>query len=147
MRYRRLVTLVAVLVSCCAPAFAHHMAVVTQKQSSVQNLSSVELRKMFRSDMKKWPNGRDIVIVINRNSSASMEMLQRFTRLTGDKAKAFLAEHKSQFVVVDSDDQVLDTVSTTVGALGVLGVRAIDSRIKVLKIDGKLPLEKDYLPD
>jgi hypothetical protein len=31
--------------------------------------------------------------------------------------------------------------------LGVLGVRAIDSRIKVLKIDGKLPLEKDYLPD
>ena len=147
MRCRKISTLIAVMVSCCASAFAHHVAVITQKQSSIQNLSSVELGKIFKSDMKKWPNGRDVVIVVNRNSPASMGLLQRFTGLTGDKGKAFLAEHKSLFVIVDSDDQVLDTVAARLGAIGMVAVRAIDSRIKVLKIDGKLPLEKGYLPD
>jgi ABC-type phosphate transport system substrate-binding protein len=147
MRYRKLLVLVAVLVSCYASAFAHHVAVITQKENSLQNLSSVELGKIFKSDMKKWPNGRDIVIVLNANSPDSMEMLQHFTRLSSDKGKAFLAEHKSLFVIVDSDDQVLDMVSARPGSLGMVDVRAIDSRIKVLKIDGKLPLEKGYLPD
>ena len=147
MRCRKLLMLVAVLVSCYASAFAHHIAVVTQKQSSLQNLSTVELGKIFKSDMKKWPNGNNIVIVVNRNSPVSMEMVQHFTRLSGDKGRAFLAEHKSLFVIVDSDDQVLEMVAARLGALGMVDVRAIDSRIKVLKIDGKLPLEKGYLPD
>lgn len=147
MRCSKIATLIAVMLSCCTSAFAHHIAVITQKQSSIQNLSSAELEKIFKSDTKKWPNGREIVIVVNRNSPASMEMLQRFTRLNGDKGKAFLTQHKSLFVVVDSDGQVLDMVAARLGAIGMVDVRAIDSRIKVLKIDGKLPLEKGYLPD
>jgi hypothetical protein len=147
MRCRRISTLVALVLSCCASAFAHHVAVVTQKENSIQNLTTAELGKILKSDIRKWPNGREIVVVINRNSTGSMEILQRLTRLPADKAREFMAEHKSVFVVVDSDAQVLEMVSAKAGALGIVPVRAVDGSIKVLKIDGKLPLEKGYLPD
>lgn len=147
MKYLKLSTLVAIILSCCASAFAHHIAIVAQKQGSVQNLTRAELGKILKSDTKKWPNDRDIVVVINKNSTSSMELVQRLTQLPAGKVQTFVAEHKSLFVLVGSDDQVLDMVAARLGALGMVDVRAIDSRIKVLKIDGKLPLEKGYLPD
>jgi hypothetical protein len=76
-----------------------------------------------------------------------MELLQRLTQRPANKATGFMAEHKSLFVLVDSDAQVLETVAAKAGALGIVPVRAVDSSIKVLKVDGKLPLEKGYLPD
>jgi hypothetical protein len=147
MKYRPISTLVAIVLSCCAPAFAHHIAIVAQKQSSIQNLSTAELGKILKSNTIKWPNGRDIVVVINRNSPASMELLQRLAGLSAGKAQTFVAQHKSLFVVVESDTEVLELVAARAGALGILPVRLVDSSIKVLKIDGKLPLEKNYLPD
>jgi ABC-type phosphate transport system substrate-binding protein len=147
MRCRKISTLVTIVLSCCASAFAHHVAIVAQKESYIQNLSSTELGKILKSEIKKWPNGRDIVVVINRNSTGSMELLQRLTQRPANKATGFMAEHKSPFVLVDSDAQVLETVAAKAGALGIVPVRAVDSSIKVLKVDGKLPLEKGYLPD
>jgi ABC-type phosphate transport system substrate-binding protein len=146
MKYRQISTLVAIVLSCCASAFAHHVAIVAQKENSIQNLTTAELGKILKSDIRKWPNGRDIVVVINRNSTGSMDLLQRLTRLPADKAKEFVAGHKNLFVVVESDTEVLEMVAGKAGALGIVPVRAVDSSIKVLKIDGKLPLEKGYLP-
>ncbi|HKT50502.1 MAG TPA: hypothetical protein VJV96_09390 [Candidatus Angelobacter sp.] len=147
MEYRKISTLVAILLSCCASAFAHHIAIVAQKQNSVQNLTATELGKILKSDTRKWPNGRDIVVVINRNSTGSMELIQRLTQLPAARAQTFVAEHKNLFVVVESDTQVLEIVAARAGAMGIVPVRSVDSSIKVLKIDGKLPLEKRYLPD
>jgi ABC-type phosphate transport system substrate-binding protein len=147
MKYRTISTLVAIMLSCCASAFAHHIAIVAQKQNSVQNLSTAELGKILKSNTSKWPNGRDIVVVINRNSTGSMELLQHLAALPSGKAQTFVAEHKSLFVVVESDTEVLELVAARAGALGIVPVRSVDSSIKVLKINGKLPLEKGYLPD
>lgn len=147
MKCRTILTLIAIMLSCGASAFAHHIAIVAQKQSSVQNLSTAELGKILKSSTKRWPNGGDIVVVINRNSTGSMEVLQRLAGLPSGKVQTFVAEHKSLFVVVESDTEVLELVAARAGALGIVPVRSVDSRIKVLKIDGKLPLEKGYLPD
>jgi len=61
-------------------------------------------------------------------------------------AKAFISTHKESFALADSDQEVLRLVSSMPGAVGMVDVRAVDSRVKVLKIDGRLPLEKSYLP-
>jgi hypothetical protein len=52
MRCRKISTLVTIVLSCCASAFAHHVAIVAQKESSIQNLSSTELGKILRSEIK-----------------------------------------------------------------------------------------------
>lgn len=144
---RKIAVLVCILLVCSAPAFAHHLAVVAHHDNGVTNLSSAELGRIFKSDTKKWSDGRDIVLVLNRNSQVAMRMLERVSGVPEGKVKALLTAHKGYFVLTDSDAEVLEVVVKNPGALGVVDVRAVDSRIKVLKVDGKLPLQKEYLPD
>ena len=43
-----------------------------------------------------------------------------------------------------SDEDLLRTVEATPGAVGILDVYAINSAVKVLRIDGKLPFDTGY---
>lgn len=138
--------LFAFLVFCWTQAYAHHLAVVVDHKNPAESVTSSELGKIFKSEMKQWPDGRDVIVVVNRNSPVAMQIIERLSGMAAGKEKAFLASHKASFLLADSDPEVLDLVSSKPGALGMVDVRAIDNRIKVLKVDGKLPLEKDYLP-
>ncbi len=145
-RKHKPVILFLFLVFCWAQAHAHHLAVVVHQKNPAESVTSSELAKIFRSEMKQWPNGHDVVVVVNRNSPVAMQILERLSGMAAPREKAFLASHKDNFVLADSDPEVLDLVASKPGALGMVDVRAIDNRIKVLKVDGKLPLEKAYLP-
>ena len=59
-------------------------------------------------------------------------------------AMAKLTETKSFLKVVDSDEDVIRTVGATPGAVGIMDVYAINSAVKVLRIDGKLPFDAGY---
>ena len=134
------------LAFCWVQAHAHHLAVVVHQQNPAENVTSSELAKIFKTETKKWPDGHDVVVVVNRNSPAAMQIVERLSGMPAAKEKAFLAGHKNSFILAESDDEVLDLVAKEPGALGMVDVHGIDSRIKVLKVDGKLPLEKAYLP-
>jgi ABC-type phosphate transport system substrate-binding protein len=146
MNYRRITVLTLLVAFCWLPAHAHHVAVVVNEQNATENLSSPELAKIFKSEMRKWPGGLDIVMILNRNSAVSMQILERLAAMPDGKARAFVTAHKDYFLLADSDAEVLKAVADKPGALGMVDVHAVDSRVKVLKIDGKLPLEKGYLP-
>ena len=53
-------------------------------------------------------------------------------------------ESRAVVRVVESDDELLRTVEATPGAIGVLDVYAINSSVKVLRVDGKLPFDVGY---
>jgi ABC-type phosphate transport system substrate-binding protein len=48
-------------------------------------------------------------------------------------------------VVATSDEELVDKVASTPGAIGVVDVYSINSSVAVVKIGGKLPLEPGYL--
>jgi ABC-type phosphate transport system substrate-binding protein len=146
MNYRRVATLALFVLFWWLPAHAHHLAVVVHQQTPTETVTSGELAKIFKSEIRKWPDGRDVVVVLNRNSAVSMQILERLAGMPDEKAKTFIAAHKGYFVLTDSDAEVLELVSAKPGALGMVDVREVDSKIKVLRVDGKLPLEKGYLP-
>ena len=54
-------------------------------------------------------------------------------------------QHKQQLKFADSDEDVLSIVQSTPGSVGLIDVRAINDKIKVLRVDGKLPMEEGYL--
>ena len=144
--HRKFAFLVVFFTLVCLPAYAHHVAVVTQPANPAGAVTSAELGKILKSEIRKWPDGHEMLIVLNRNSAVSFEIMERLTGLPAAKAKAFAEEHKSSFLLADTDVEVLDLVAGRQGALGLVDVRSVDSRVKVLKVDGKLPLEKAYLP-
>jgi hypothetical protein len=47
---------------------------------------------------------------------------------------------------VDSDQDVLALVESTPGAVGLVDVRSVTDRVKIVHVDGKLPMEDGYLP-
>jgi len=46
--------------------------------------------------------------------------------------------------IAESDENLLRAVQATPGAVGILDVYAINSSVKVLRVDGKLPFDVGY---
>jgi len=146
MRLQRTAAVLVFVLSFFAPCFAHHMAVVVNKENSTDNLASIHLAKIFRSEVKKWPDGKNIVVILHTNSPGETETLERLIKVSAAEWKALIAAHKDSIMIEDSDADVLKRVQSTPGAIGVVDVRSVDSSIKVVRVDGKLPMESGYLP-
>ena len=128
------------------PCFAHHMAVVVSKDNAVDNLSSAQLSKIFRGETRKWPDGRMIVLVIHRASPGESITLQHLNKMTAAQFQAWTVEHHDSLKIVDSDADVLSIVETDPEAVGLVDVRSLTDRVKLVHVDGKVPMEDGYLP-
>jgi phosphate transport system substrate-binding protein len=146
MRFQRIPILAALVLTFLTPCFAHHMAVVVNKDNKVENITAVHLSRIFRSEVKKWPDGKAVVLVLHRSSEGETETLQRLNKMSADELKALIAAHKDSIVMADSDAEVLKIVQSTPGAIGFVDVRSVDNSINVVRVDGKLPMESGYLP-
>ncbi|MGA7511972.1 MAG: substrate-binding domain-containing protein [Candidatus Sulfotelmatobacter sp.] len=146
MKFQRVGVLLVFLLAFLTPCFAHHMAVVVNKDNTVENVTAAHLSRILRSEVKRWPDGKAIVLVLHRDSEGETETLERLNRMTADELKALIAAHRDSIVMADSDADVLKAVRSTPGAIGLVEFRSIDSTINVVRVDGKLPEESGYLP-
>jgi len=146
MKRSRLHWLAAFLLCYLFPCFAHHMAVVVNKENNIGTVTSSHLAKIFRGEVKKWPDAKDVVLVLHRDSGGEMLTLEHLTKMPTDELKALIAAHKDSITMGDSDDDILKAVEGTSGAIGLVDVRSINDQVNVLKVDGKLPHEAGYLP-
>jgi ABC-type phosphate transport system substrate-binding protein len=131
---------------CSLPCFAHHMAVVVNKENNVGEVASAHLAKILRLEVKKWHDGKDVILVLHKNSSGEMMTLERLNKMSASELKTFIATHQSSITTVDSDEDVLKLVESTEGAIGLVNVRSINDQVNVVRVDGKLPMEDGYLP-
>ena len=146
MRFQRPAMLFAFLQTFLTPCFAHHMAVVVNKENSVGTVSAAHLSRIFRSEIKKWPDGKTVILVLHKDSAGETETLERLNKMSAGEWKALIAAHRESIMMADSDADVLKIVQSTPGAVGFVDVRSVDNTINVVRVDGKLPMESGYLP-
>jgi len=146
MKLSRIVCLSIFLMGSILPCFAHHMAVVVNKDNSVGEVASAHLAKILRLEVKKWHDGKDVILVLHKNSSGEMATLERLNKMSAGELKSFIATHQSSITTVESDEDVLKRVESTEGAIGLVDVRSINDQVNVVRVDGKLPMEDGYLP-
>jgi ABC-type phosphate transport system substrate-binding protein len=146
MKYSRICCLFAFMMCSLLPCFAHHMAVVVNKDNNVGGVGSAHLAKIFRLEVKKWHDGKDVILVLHKNSSGELITLERLNKMSSNDLKSFIATHQGSITTVDSDEDVLKLVETTPGAVGLVDVRSINDQVNVVRVDGKLPMEAGYLP-
>src|SRR5258708_23309995 len=106
MRFRSVMYAIAFLSASVAPCLAHHTAVIVNKENAVENVSSVHLAKIVRGEIKKWPDGRNIVLVLHKDSASETETLLRLNKMSAPEWKSFLADHKDFIFFVDTDADV-----------------------------------------
>lgn len=142
--------LLVVLLSGALPLLAalKNWAVVIAAGSRLQEVSLADLSKLCKGTQKTWPDGRHFTLVVENPDSPEMQsaLVKIFGVSEGDlkPAVAKLVESKSILKVVDSDEELIRTVSLTPGAVGIMNVYAINSAVKVLRVNGKLPFDTGY---
>jgi ABC-type phosphate transport system substrate-binding protein len=146
MRVRSALYVLAFLCASLTPCFAHHTAVVVNKENAVENVTSAHLARIIRGEIKKWPDGRNIILVLHKDSAGEAETLERLNKMSAAEWRAFLATRKDSILFVDTDADVLRTVQAEPGAIGLIEVHSIDNTVNVVHVDGKLPMEFGYLP-
>jgi ABC-type phosphate transport system substrate-binding protein len=146
MKRSRIGFLFAFMMFSLLPCFAHHMAVVVNKDNNVGEISSSHLARILRLEVKKWRDDKDVILVLHKNSSGELNTLERLNKMSSSELKSFIAAHQGSITTVDSDEDVLKVVETMPGAVGLVDVRSINDQINVVRVDGKLPMEDGYLP-
>jgi ABC-type phosphate transport system substrate-binding protein len=137
----------ALLAGSAAPAIKN-MAVIASAGSKLQDVPLAELAKLCKGAQKTWADGRNFTLVMKDPESPEMHVaVQKLFGMPGGEVKSAIAklnEARTVVRVVESDEDLLRTVGATPGAVGVLDVYAINSAVKVLRVDGKLPFDVGY---
>jgi hypothetical protein len=142
---RRIFVLVLLAAGLVASCEAKQVAVIVDKTNTMGGLSTADLAKVFKFDSHKWPDGRPVILVLRDPSTPEMKTaIEKLYHMQVDEFKALLAAHASGVIVVRSEDELLKSVEAIPGAVGLVDVYSINSRVNVLKVDGKLPLEQGY---
>ncbi len=135
------------LAGTVAPAIKN-MAVVVAAGSKLQDVPLSELGKLCKGTQKTWADGRSFSLVMRDPESPDLRVAEQklFGMAPGELKNtiAKLNETRSLVRIVNSDEELLRTVEATPGAVGILDVYAINSSVKVLRVDGKLPFDVGY---
>jgi hypothetical protein len=130
------------------PSAVRNWALVASANSKLQDIPLADLVKLCKGTQKAWPDGKNFTIVIHDPESPDMHsVVQRLFGMDAVEVKPLVAklnESRTMIKVVPSDEDLMRTVEATPGAVGLVDVYAINSSVKVLRVDGKLPFDVGY---
>ena len=125
-----------------------NLAVVMSTGSKLSDVPLADLSKLCKGLQKAWPDGKSFTLVIKNPESPEMRVAVQklFGDPSGDPKTAIAKLNESRVTVkiVGSDEELLRVVESTPGAVGILDVYSINSSVKVLRVDGKLPFDVGY---
>jgi hypothetical protein len=144
------VVAVYLLLGSAAPLFSaiKNWAVVTTAGSKLQDIPLVDLSKLCKGTQKIGPDGKPFTLVIHDPDSPEMRYaIQKLFGVEASELKPLLAklnENRKVIQIVETDEDLFRAVEATPGAVGLVDVYSINSSVKVLRVDGKLPFDAGY---
>ncbi|HYA97515.1 MAG TPA: hypothetical protein VEH49_05430 [Methylomirabilota bacterium] len=135
------------------PAFPamKNMALVVAPLSRLDNVALADLAKFCRGGTKTWPDGRAFQLVTHDLDAPEMRVaVEKLFGMSPVDAKLAVVKLNSSrqgnpvVRIVETDEELLRHVAATPGAVGLVDVYSINSGIKVLRVDGKLPFDAGY---
>ena len=116
------------------------IAIITNKDVIVEDVTSEELAKIYKGEIKNWKelDGKDAPIVVIGRESGSGTRGAFEELLEVEDVCAYAQE-------IDSTGGVLSTVANTPGAIGYISLDVIDETVNVMAIDGVVASEKNIV--
>ena len=129
-------------------AAVKNMAVVVSAGSKLSDVPLADLVKLCKGAQKNWSDGKSFMLIIKNPEAPEMRVAVQklFGDASGDIKAAIAKLNESRMIVkiAGSDEELLRMVETTPGAVGIIDVYSINSSVKVLRVDGKLPFDAGY---
>jgi hypothetical protein len=125
-----------------------NIAVIMSAGSKTTDVPLTELVKLCKGTQKAWSDGRSFMLIMRDPNAAEMHtpVQKLFGMAPADLKTAMpkLNESRQVVKIVDTDEELLRTVEATPGSVGIVDVYSINSSVKVLRVDGKLPFDVGY---
>jgi len=127
------------------------LAIVVNRTNPVENLSFPELRKIFMGQQTHWSNGRRITVVMLEPGKPERQVVlsQIYKMDEKDFNNHFLhgmftGEIHAAPKTLANSAEVLKFVLNVPGAIGYIKAPDVDESVKVVRVESRLPSEKDY---
>jgi hypothetical protein len=140
------------LLPVCAPGWeSTDIAIVVRPDVPVDNLSFAELRKLMLGDRQFWTSNLRVTLLVRAPGTREREVVLKTIYQMSEAqfrqywiAKVFRAEAASGPRVVYSNEMATELAASIPGAVAFVGATQAPKGLKMLKINGKLPGDKDY---
>ena len=130
---------------------AADIAVVVHPDTPVSDLTLADVRKVLLGQRQYWNARLPVVLLIRAPVARERDVVLRVIYQMSESqfkqywvAKIFRAEAASPPKIVYSNDMQYELVSGIPGAIAFMDARNVRPGLKVLRVDGHLPGEKDY---
>ncbi len=127
------------------------LAIVVNQSNPVTDLSFGELRKIFLGERSHWPNGRRITLVMiepgRPERAAILHELYHMTEAELDRhflRALFTGQALVSPKTLNTPLGVCKFVFNVPGAIGYVRATDVDDSVRVVRIDGRLPQDRDY---
>ena len=127
------------------------VAVVVNGDTPVTDLSLSEVRKVFLGERQYWNAKLPVVLLIRAPVAREREVVLHVVyQMTEEQfkqywvAKIYRAEVTAPPKIVYSDELQYELVSAMPGAIAFVDSRSIHPGVKVVRVDGMLPGDKNY---
>jgi ABC-type phosphate transport system substrate-binding protein len=149
---QRFLCLFIFVLSGASLAAARDLALVSNKSNAVAAVTVPDLVKICKAQTNRWPDGKPVTFVMRSPSAPEMKMvLEKVYGMSEREVNSLIvtsnhgrSSHPA-ILIATSDEELVNQVASTPGAVGVVDVYSINSSVAVVKIAGKLPLEPGYL--
>jgi ABC-type phosphate transport system substrate-binding protein len=127
------------------------IAVVVHPDTPVNDLSLAEVRKVLLGERQYWNSKLPVVLLIRapvaRERDVVLQVIYQMSESQFKQfwiAKIFRAEAASPPKIVYSNDMEYELVAAMPGAIAFMDARNVRPGLKVLRVDGHLPGDRDY---
>jgi hypothetical protein len=140
----------------CQPGKAsdHTLAVIVHKSNPIDNLTLPQLRKILLGEVHQFPDHRKLVLAEREpDSDVHRWILLRVLRMTPVEYKRYLlgiefrGAEALTVKILNSDDtaaKFVFNVPTAIAVIDAVPAGGAASRVKIVRIEGKLPGEPGY---
>lgn len=127
------------------------IAVVVNPDTPVSDLSLSDVRKVFLGERQYWSSKLPVALLIRAPVARERDVVLRVIYQMSEAqfkqywvAKIFRAEVASPPKIMYSNDMQYDLVTAIPGAIAFVDARNVRPGVKVVRVDGHLPGERDY---
>jgi hypothetical protein len=154
--HKRVWWILAILASLAAtppvdPDTQADVAVIVHPDVAVDNLSIADLRRIVLGDREFWPASVRITLLLRAPVAHERDViLKNVCQMTEAQfrqhwiGKVFRADTALAPKIAYSNEMAIDLVSRVPGAMAFVNASQVTKGMKVVKIDGRLPGDKDY---
>lgn len=157
-RIQTVLTLTLFLLLTCAllaeqnqPGAAPDVAVIVNPSNQMDDISMVELRKIFYGDKQHWNTGLPIFLMVRAPEAHERSVLLNLILRMSESEykqhwvkKVYSGEVQREPLALLSNGMQLEGVRAEKGGIALINLTDVRQGVKVLKVDGHLPGANGY---